>query len=182
MRVFLLLPVAYLVGMIGVPIAYNTAMSLQEVNLGNIADFSRPFVGWENFTVALTDPVFRQVLRNSAIFVVVNVVGQVGIGTIAAACFASGFAGAHTMRGLLLAAWIIAGSRRGNGLEMDLRDAVRCDEFRFDVVRSDAPASALAVRSVDVDDRAEHRAYLVRHAVQHDPDRRRADHCSRPTV
>src|SRR5882672_11380673 len=91
LRVFLVLPVIYLVAMIGVPIAYNTAMSLQEVNLGNIADFSRPFVGLENFTGALADPVFRQVLRNSAVFVVVNVVGQAGIGTIAAACFASGF-------------------------------------------------------------------------------------------
>jgi multiple sugar transport system permease protein len=109
LRVFLLLPVAYLVGMIGVPIAYNTAMSLQEVNLGNIADFSRPFVGLDNFTGALADPVFRQVLRNSAIFVVVNVVGQAGIGAIAAACFASGFAGANVMRGLLLAAWILPG-------------------------------------------------------------------------
>jgi multiple sugar transport system permease protein len=107
LRVFLLLPVTYLVALIGVPIAYNTAMSVQEVNLGNIADFSRPFVALENFTAALADPVFRQVLGNSAVFVVVNVVGQAGIGTIAAACFASGFAGAHTMRGLLLAAWIL---------------------------------------------------------------------------
>ena len=83
MRVFLLLPVIYLVALIGVPIVYNTAMSLQEVNLGNIADFSRPFVGLENFTDALADPVFRQVLGNSAVFVVANVVGQAGIGAIA---------------------------------------------------------------------------------------------------
>ena len=52
------------------------------------------------------DPVFRRVLHNSVVFVV-NVVGQVGIGTIAAACFAGGFPGANTMRGLLLAAWIL---------------------------------------------------------------------------
>src|SRR5262245_58702758 len=109
LRVFLLLPVIYLVALIGVPIAYNTAMSVQEVTLGNIADFSRPFVGLENFTAALADPVFRQVLGNSAVFVLVNVIGQAGIGTVAAACFASGFAGAHTMRGLLLAAWILPG-------------------------------------------------------------------------
>src|SRR5262245_33486370 len=107
LRLFLLLPVTYLLALIGVPIAYNIAMSVQEVNLGNIADFSRPFVGLENFTGALADPVFRQVLGNSAVFVVVNVVGQAAIGTVAAACFASGFAGAHTMRGLLLAAWIL---------------------------------------------------------------------------
>src|SRR5262249_61267960 len=75
----------------------------------NVAELVRPFVGIENFIAALDDPVFRQVLGNSAVFVVVNVVGQAGLGTIAAACFASGFAGAHTMRGLLLAAWILPG-------------------------------------------------------------------------
>jgi multiple sugar transport system permease protein len=106
---FLALPMLYLIGMIGVPIVYNLVMSVQDVTLGNIAEFHRPFVGLDNFAVALSDPTFRQVLRNSAVFVVTNVVGQVGIGTMAAACFASGFPGAGTMRGLLLAAWILPG-------------------------------------------------------------------------
>jgi multiple sugar transport system permease protein len=107
--VFLALPVGFLIVMVGVPIAYNTVMSLQEVTLGNIADFRRPFVGLDNFVAALDDSVFRQVLRNSAIFVLINVVGQTGIGTVAAACFASRFRGANTLRGLLLAAWILPG-------------------------------------------------------------------------
>ena len=41
--VFLLTPVAYLLGLIGFPIVYNLLMSLQEVNLGNI-DTLRPAV------------------------------------------------------------------------------------------------------------------------------------------
>jgi multiple sugar transport system permease protein len=39
----------------------------------------------------------------------VNVVGQVSIGTVAAACFAGGIPGASTMRGLLFAAWVLPG-------------------------------------------------------------------------
>jgi multiple sugar transport system permease protein len=106
---FLALPMLYLLAMIGLPIVYTLIMSLQEVTLGNIADVLRPFVGLDNYREALADDVFRQVLRNSAIFVVVNVIGQVGLGTVAASCFAGGFPGANTMRGLLLAAWILPG-------------------------------------------------------------------------
>ena len=84
-------------------------MSLREVNLGNIADFRAAFRWSGEFRHAWTIRSFRQVLGNSAVFVVVNVVGQAGIGAVAAACFASGFAGANTMRGLLLAAWILPG-------------------------------------------------------------------------
>ncbi|MBI3514152.1 MAG: sugar ABC transporter permease [Proteobacteria bacterium] len=109
LRLFLGLPMIYLLAMIGVPIVYNLAMSVQEVTLGNIAAFARPFVGLDNFTDSLADPIFRRVLHNSVVFVLVNVAGQVGIGTIAAACFAGGFPGASTMRGLLLAAWILPG-------------------------------------------------------------------------
>ena len=39
LRVFLALPMLYLIAMIGVPILYNLVMSVQEVTLGNIADF-----------------------------------------------------------------------------------------------------------------------------------------------
>jgi multiple sugar transport system permease protein len=106
---FLALPMLYLLVMIGLPIIYTLIMSLQEVTLGNIADFVRPFIGLDNYREALADDVFRQVLRNSGVFVVVNVIGQVGLGTVAAACFAGGFPGANTMRGLLLAAWILPG-------------------------------------------------------------------------
>lgn len=107
LHVFLLVPLTYLVCLIGMPIAYNLLASVQEVNLGNIATFDRPFVGFSNFIDALDDPVFRQVVRNSAVFVFVNVVCQVGIGTLAAASFAGGFPGSSTLRGLLLAAWIL---------------------------------------------------------------------------
>jgi multiple sugar transport system permease protein len=104
---FLLLPVVYLVALVGFPVVYNLLMSVQEVNLGNLADFWRPFVGLQNYADAIADPTFRKVFRNSVVFVLVNVVGQVGLGTLAAVCFAARFPGAEFMRGLLLAAWIL---------------------------------------------------------------------------
>ena len=107
LHVFLLLPVGYLFGLIGFPIAYNFLMSLQEVTLGNIDTLARPFLGFQNYVIALADPIFRQVLANTAVFAVANVIGQVGIGTLVAVCFARNFPGAHFLRGLLLAAWLL---------------------------------------------------------------------------
>ena len=107
--VFLLLPVLYLLALIGFPVVYNIAMSLQEVTLGNLAALVRPFVGLEHYQDVIADPTFLKVFRNSCVFVAVNVIGQVGLGTIAAVCFAARFPGADFLRGLLLAAWILPG-------------------------------------------------------------------------
>ena len=104
---FLLVPVGYLLALVGFPVVYNLLMSVQEVNLGNLAELWRPYVGFENYADAIADPTFRKVFRNSVVFVAVNVVGQVGLGTLAAVCFASRFPGAEFLRGLLLAAWIL---------------------------------------------------------------------------
>ncbi len=104
---FLAVPLLYLLALVAFPIAYNIAMSVQDVTLGNIARFSRPFVGLDNYRTVLADPDFRRVLGNSLIFVGTNVVAQVGIGLAVALFFAQRFPGAHLLRGLLLAAWIL---------------------------------------------------------------------------
>lgn len=105
--VFLGVPVAYLLILVGFPIVYNVMMSLQEVNLGNIADFIRPFIGLDNYREVIAEPAFRKVFANSLIFVGVNVVAQVGIGLALAMFFAQRFPGASFMRGLLLATWML---------------------------------------------------------------------------
>ena len=56
---FLALPVGYLVVLIGFPVVYNLIMSVQEVTIGNIVDFWRPFVGLKNYQQVLADPAFR---------------------------------------------------------------------------------------------------------------------------
>jgi len=107
--VFLLAPVFYLLALIGFPILYNILMSFQEVTLGNLSKLLRPFVGLDNYREVFADPVFRQVFVNSLVFVGVNVVGQVTLGLMAALFFAETFAGAHFLRGLMLATWMLPG-------------------------------------------------------------------------
>jgi multiple sugar transport system permease protein len=107
--VFLLAPVFYLLAMIGFPILYNVAMSVQDVTLRNLGQVARPFVGLDNFRQLVGDPTFDKVFVNSLVFVSVNVVGQVSLGLLAALFFAETFAGAHFLRGLLLATWMLPG-------------------------------------------------------------------------
>ena len=57
----------------------------------------------------IADATFRKVFVNSLVFVGVNVVGQVSLGLLAALFFAETFAGAHFLRGLLLATWMLPG-------------------------------------------------------------------------
>ena len=104
---FLLLPLIFLLALIGFPIVYNLLMSVQEVNIGNLADLARPFVGLDNYAQVLADPAFRKVALNSHVFVSANMVGQIGLGLAAAMFFARRFPGAHFMRGVLLSPWIL---------------------------------------------------------------------------
>ena len=105
--VFLAIPVAYLLALVAFPLAYNVLMSLQQVNLGNIARLDRPFVGLDNYRAVLSDPDFRKVAVNSLLFVGGNVVAQVGLGLAVALFFAQRFPGAGLIRGLLLASWML---------------------------------------------------------------------------
>ena len=105
--VFLALPVLYLMAMIGFPIVYNIVMSFQEVNLGNVADWNRPFVGFDNYREVLAEGAFRKVFVNSIVFVTANVIAQIGIGLAVALFFAQNFAGASFLRGLLMSAWML---------------------------------------------------------------------------
>lgn len=107
--VFLAVPVGYLVGLIGFPIVYNVLMSFQQVSIGNLSDLLRPFSGWENYRVVMSDPVFRLAFVNSMIFVAANVAAQIGLGLLMALFFATRFAGSQFLRGILLSTWLIPG-------------------------------------------------------------------------
>jgi multiple sugar transport system permease protein len=107
LHIFLALPIAYLLAFVGFPIVYNVIMSVQDVNLGNLAEFMRPFVGLDHYREVLADPSFRKVFVNSIVFVLVNVIFQVGIGLALALFFSQRFPGAPFMRGLLLASWML---------------------------------------------------------------------------
>ncbi len=105
----LLAPIAYLVFLVGLPVLYDLVMSVQEVNIGNLASLSRPFVGLDHFREVIADESFRRVLGNTAVFVVVNVIFQVGLGLVLALLFAERFPGSNSMRGLLLIGWMLPG-------------------------------------------------------------------------
>jgi multiple sugar transport system permease protein len=107
LHIVLAVPIAYLLAFVGFPIVYNVIMSFQEVTLGNLADTIRPFIGLDNYRTVIADPAFQKVFANSIIFVLVNVVAQVGIGLALALLFAQPFPGAPFMRGLLLASWML---------------------------------------------------------------------------
>jgi multiple sugar transport system permease protein len=109
LHVFLAAPVFYLLAMVGFPILYNVAMSVQDVTLRNLGQFVRPFVGLDNFRELIADAIFRKVFVNSLVFVGVNVAGQVSLGLLAALFFAETFAGAQFLRGLLLVTWMLPG-------------------------------------------------------------------------
>jgi multiple sugar transport system permease protein len=104
---FLFIPVAYLLGFVGFPVVYNLIMSVQEVNLGNIAELLRPYVGLDNYRGVVADPAFRKVLVNSLVFVSANVAAQIGLGLAVALFFSHRFPGSQFMRGALLASWML---------------------------------------------------------------------------
>jgi multiple sugar transport system permease protein len=107
--VFLMVPTVYLLCLVGLPVAYNAVLSVQQVNLADLGHWSRPFVGLSNYRDAIADATFRKVVLNTVVFVAVNVIGQVGIGLFAAVCLSRQFPGAAYLRGLLLATWVLPG-------------------------------------------------------------------------
>ena len=104
---FLAVPVTYLFAFVAFPVAYNIVMSLQDVTLGNLTTWWRPWVGLDNYGEVIADPSFRAVAVNSLIFVGANVLAQLGLGLAVALFFSRRFPGVHFLRGLLLAAWML---------------------------------------------------------------------------
>ncbi|MBB4000778.1 carbohydrate ABC transporter permease [Aureimonas pseudogalii] len=102
-----LLPVLFLLLFSLFPLVYTGIMSLQEVDLFNIATLDRPFVGLDNYRRIAADPLAVPVIINTALFVSLSVVFQLLGGFSLALFFAQGFPGAGLMRGLFLAGWIM---------------------------------------------------------------------------
>jgi multiple sugar transport system permease protein len=98
---------AFIVAFVGYPVFYNLVMSFQEVTLGNIRDFWRPFAGVANYRTLIQDPAFAQVTINTVVFTAANVILQLGFGFALALFFNLDFPGARWMRGMILAGWIL---------------------------------------------------------------------------
>jgi multiple sugar transport system permease protein len=98
---------AFIIAFVGYPVFYNLLMSFQQVELGNIRSFWRPWAGLANYAALLADPAFVQVAVNTVVFTAANVVLQVVFGFALALFFALDFPGAKWMRGMILAGWIL---------------------------------------------------------------------------
>ena len=98
---------AFLVAFIGYPMLANVVLSLQDVSLGNIASWDRPWVGLDNYREVIGDPLFGTVVWNTVAFTLGNVLLSFLIGLGLALFFDLGFPGAGFLRGLLLCCWIL---------------------------------------------------------------------------
>lgn len=109
-RALLTLALAYLLVFAGLPLLYNLLMSFQQIDaLDPGAWWQRAWVGWDHYRDVLSRPEARGVLANTAQFVALSLVFQVGLGLALAVLFQQSFPGATLMRGLFLAGWIMPG-------------------------------------------------------------------------
>ena len=99
----------YLALFCAVPAVYLVVMSFQRVDMFDIMTFSRPFAGLHNYAAMLARGASHLVLRNTVLFVLFSVGLQLPIGFALALFFKGNFPGAGSIRGLLLAGWIMPG-------------------------------------------------------------------------
>ncbi|MBB4229811.1 carbohydrate ABC transporter permease [Rhizobium mongolense] len=102
-------PLGFLFLMAGLPLIYNVVMSFQEVDMFSLGTFSRPFVGFKNYTDLFAQPETLGIFYNTLIFVTGSIAGQFLIGFGLALFFWVNFPGASWLRGLFLVSWVMPG-------------------------------------------------------------------------
>ena len=103
----------YLAALVGLPFVFNILLSFQDVNMMNLAQLDRPFVGLRNYQEILGNPYFGMIVWNTIVFLALSTAFQILIGLSLALLFDLNFPGAAYMRGLFLAAWIMPGFATG---------------------------------------------------------------------
>ena len=103
----------YLAALVGLPFVFNILLSFQDVNMMNLAQLDRPFVGLRNYQEILGNPYFGMIVWNTIVFLALSTALQILIGLSLALLFDLNFPGAAYMRGLFLAAWIMPGFATG---------------------------------------------------------------------
>ncbi|MFZ4453654.1 carbohydrate ABC transporter permease [Salibacterium aidingense] len=88
------------------PVLYNINLSFREINIRNLAQGDRPFVGFENYITILTDPLFSKALMNSLLFTAATLIFSTFFGFCLALYFNQTFPGHKWMRAILLVAWM----------------------------------------------------------------------------
>jgi multiple sugar transport system permease protein len=99
--------VAYLVVFAAFPLLYTVIMSFQDVDMFTLGAVIRPFAGLRNYFDLFHRPEFLPIVWNTALFVVLSILFQLGFGFALALFFQQDFPGATYVRGLFLAGWIL---------------------------------------------------------------------------
>ena len=92
---------------VGYPIFKNIILSLQNVNVFNLVQGEKSFIGVQNYIDIFRDEVFVKSLINTLVFTVGCLVVQFLIGFVLALFFSKKFAASKTLRGILLVPWMI---------------------------------------------------------------------------
>jgi multiple sugar transport system permease protein len=95
-------------GTIVIPVGETVALSLQTLRI-NLPDLNSGFNNFQNYNFLIHDPNFWSALRISALLVVANIVGCIGLGMGIALILNQAFFGRGVVRGAMLIPWAIPG-------------------------------------------------------------------------
>lgn len=104
---FVLPAFVYMLVFVGYPIIENIILGFQDVNMRNLVNGSREFVGLKNYIDIFGDAVFRKSLLNTLFFTVSCLLIQFVIGFALAIFFTKNFRFSKPVRGLLMMPWMI---------------------------------------------------------------------------
>ena len=101
------------------PIGYAVWLSLNEYSV-RVPGLSR-FVGFENYSTALSSPEFWEALRTTFLFTGISVAIELVIGLAMALVMAEAFRGRALLRAVVLVPWAMLTVGHGDHLAHDLR-------------------------------------------------------------
>ena len=104
---FMLPPLLFVLLILGFPILYTVIMSFQDYTLATLISGKRSFIGMDNYRAVFLSPEFHRALWQSALFTIGSISLQFTIGFLLALLFRRSFWGSHTLRGLVLAGWLL---------------------------------------------------------------------------
>jgi multiple sugar transport system permease protein len=97
--------VIYMLILVGYPLVYNLMLSVQNVDMMNLAG-EHKFVGLQNYITIFKEDVFWTSLKNTFVYTICSILFQFTIGLALAIFFNLRFRLAPFLRGLMLVTWL----------------------------------------------------------------------------
>ncbi|MCK0470102.1 carbohydrate ABC transporter permease [Halalkalibacter sp. APA_J-10(15)] len=99
--------VLFMLILIGYPLLYNMILSFQNIDLSNLSNGDRSFVGFDNYRSLADNEAFGISVSNTLIYTFGSVFVQVFVGFFLAMFFSMKFKLAGILRGLMMISWLI---------------------------------------------------------------------------